>query len=232
MRNRAFDRRPSTFDSSEAGLTLVEVVLAALVLTLALGGALLAMGSSMKHLSRTKDVELARLACERAYENLMAVKFRGADAGDASEWLFRGTYEIARNADGTAFLMPDIRTVSTTTDDGQAGAVVVEFPVPPLEPIAGRTHAGKLVFYVNESAQPVSIPASGFRFGPSVGAAFLDLNGNGTKGAADDLDVRTGHDLATSPCRMVPVKAAVDWQSEYGNERYEQFYLLCYQGFE
>ncbi len=226
------DCRLSTVDSRESGITLIEAVFASLIVAIVLGGAFLVMSSSLAQLSHGKDLEVAKLACARARENLTTVRFRAADASDSAEWLFLGSYEIARNQDETSFLMPDARTCAATTVDGVGGAVVIEFPVPPLAPLPGRTHAGRLIFFVDESQQPSALPATGFPFPPTPGYAHLDLNGNGTPTDAADIDIRTGHSLASWPCRLVPLRLAVEWRSRYGDERYEEAFLLGYQGYE
>ncbi len=216
---------------SQKGLSLIECVAAMLIIAMVLGGSFLVMSSSLAELSLGKDMDIARLACVRARESLCAARFRATDTGDVSPWLFLGSFELARNGDGTTFIMPDVRAASPSTVDGVGGAVVVEFPVPPLEALPGRTHAGRLILYVDESREPATVPAAGFPFPSTSGLARLDLNGNGTFEGGDDQDIRNGHDLAVSPCRLVPIRLIVEWRSSYGSERYEEAFVLSYQGY-
>ncbi len=212
----------------EAGTSLAEALIAAGTTAVVILSTLAVADSALTRTGRAKEIELARLAVSRAGENLAAVRFRGDNATDNGQWLFRGGYELARNPDDSAFLMPDVRTVSRSTEDGIGGCVIVEFPVPGLQPPAGRTRAGRLALYTDETLQPVSIPTTKFPFPPTAGFARLDLDGDG---AFVTTDVRTGHDLATRPCRLVPARISVEWVSERGaTERYSEHLLLSYQG--
>jgi hypothetical protein len=214
---------------AEAGLTIVEIVVAAAVLAIGILTSLMVADSAVRQAGRAKEVEVARLAIARAREVVSAVKFRGASSSDPSTWLFRGGYELARNANGTSFVMPDVRTAARVTEDGIAGCVRVRFPVPPLTGVF-TPEAGRIIFYVDETRQPTSLPAAAFPFGPTYGLARLDCDGDGL---FQTTDLRLGHSQAAKPCRLVPMKIVVEWRTEGGvTERLQEHFLLSYQGYE
>lgn len=213
-----------------SGFTLVEILVSLSVIGIALLAALLATTAAARQTGWAKELELARLAARGVRENLAAVRFRGATAVDDSEWLFRGGYEIARNADGTSFVLPDLRSAPAAIVDDVGGAVAVEFPVPPLTPLAGRTHAGRLIFYVDETAQPAALPAAEFPFEPTPGLARLDCDGDG---AFATTDLRQKHSQSANPCRLIPVRVSVEWRTVRGAaSRHEEHFLLAFQGLE
>ncbi len=213
----------------ERGTSLVEALVAAGVAAMGILAAFLVLDTSLRQTGRSKEVEVARLAVARAAENLATVRFRGLTATDNQEWLFRGGYEIARNDNDTAFLLPDLRTAATFSENGVGGCVGAEFPVPPLRPFPGRTHAGRVVFYVNEATQPAAVPTTAFPFEPTLGFSRLDCDGDGL---FTTTNLRVRHDQSAAPCRLVPAKITVEWLNDRGMaERYTEYILLGYQGY-
>jgi hypothetical protein len=229
------------------GLTLIEVVFAISFLGLGLFASLALVQAGAAETNFAKELEAARLGASRAREALRSIRFRALNATEVAApapvpSLFRGAYEIGRTApvtgfpNGQSFLMPDVRAVATVTVDGVSGCVVVQFPVPPLRPLAGRTQPGRLVLYVVESGQDDGgpLPSKGFPFPPTPGLAGLDCDANG---AIDATDLRTRHAVSGTPAgvaalRCLPVKIIVEWRST-GNttQRYESSFLLSYPGY-
>jgi hypothetical protein len=215
-------------DPCEAGATILEIVVALALLAVAILTAWTATHAAARRLAYGKELEIAKLAVRGARETLAAVKFRASAANDDSEWLFRGGYVVARAADGSAFLMPDVRTTPLATANGLGGWVVVEFPAPPLQPLAGRREPGRIELHVDERAQPLALPEARFPFEPTPGLARLDCDGDGSLLTAD---LRTKHALTTAPARLIPARVAVEWRSALGMEgRYEEWFLLSFQG--
>jgi hypothetical protein len=211
-----------------AGLTLIDVAVALGVLAIALLGAISVGRAAIRALEVAKETEAARVALVRARTLLQTVRLRPADAADTGEWLFRGGYEVARAADGTSVLLPDLRAAPTFAEEGIAGAVAAEFPVPPLVPPAGRAHAGRIVLYTNEAALPLPLPAGAFPFPPTVGLAGLDLDGDG---ALATTDIRGGHAASPRPIRLVPAKVEASWRTSAGTlEGVEEWFLIGYGG--
>ncbi len=213
----------------ERGIALVEIAVAVAILAIALLGGLLAAASAARRARAAKELEVAALAARRARENLAAVRFRGATATDNEEWLFRGGFEIARDATGASVLMPDLRSAPTATVDGVGGCVVVDFPVPPLQPPPGRAQPGRIVFYVDETAQPAPLPAAAFPFAPTPGLAGLDCDGDGALATAN---LRARHAQSARPCRLIPARIEVVWRAGAGGDRgrHVEYFLLAFQG--
>ncbi len=246
----------------ERGLTLLEILIAASILAIGVVGVLFSMNQMVVRLNRAREEKAASMAVARVRDTLSFVQFRAANAGDTGNWLFRGNYEIARNQPaGTAFLMPDRRTTGAVVDDSGTplstaddigGTVSFEFPVASLQPIGGRTHAGKVVFYINETLQPAQtgsppVPPAHFPFPATPGLTRLDCDGDG---AATTTNLRVMHsetgdpdgdgtdndgNASTNPCRLVPVKVIIQWRSAYGGSgfsdyQYSEFFLLSHPG--
>lgn len=216
----------------ERGVTLVEVVLAVTVLAIAVLGAVAATLLTTRQLSEAREAQLATLALRRTLQMVQTVKFRGDSSSDTTEWLFRGNYELARNANGTTFLMPDLRSSSTVSDDnGISGCVMAEFPVPGLVTPAGRTHPGRIYFYVNETTMPSNHPTATFPFPRTTTPTALtkiDCDGDG---ALTTTNLRVAYTNQTNPCRLIPCKVQVQWRGTTGRtEQVEEFALLAFQG--
>lgn len=260
--------RAATKPKGEAGFTILEIMVAASILAIGLMAALASVSATLMRIARAREEKTAALACARVRETFGFVRFRAiqnATSGnrltgpgaDPSNWLFRGNFEIARNTNGTAFLMPDCRTSATVTDDpdgagtlpaedpdgagplaAMTGCVQFEFPIPPLVPLTGRTHAGKVIFYVSEAAQPVlddgndltaqPTPPRHFPFLATRGLTKLDCDGDG---ALTTTDLRQQTSVQPTPCRLLPVRVVVDWRSDRGTlERYEEYFLMAHPG--
>lgn len=218
----------STAMGRMTGLALIDVAVAAGVLAIALLGITTMVRAGFRALEVAKETEVARLAALKVRGACAVERIRADSAADDREWLFRGGFEIARARDGASFAMPDVRGAATVTERGVAGAVVVEFPIPPLRPVAGRTHAGRLVLFVNETAMPAVIPTDAFPFPALPGAARLDCDGDGSFVTAD---LRQGRTDSARPCRLVPGRVTVEWTAADGTEaRGDEWFIIGYPG--
>jgi hypothetical protein len=57
---------------------------------------------------------------------------------------------------------------------------------------------------------------------------FLDCDGDGQK---NTTDLRVGYTESANPCRLLPVKVSVEWQSKTGVSTVEDHFLLAYNGY-
>lgn len=230
-------------------MTLVEVVIAVAILAVGVLGILSVLNTSSLQSQLTRELELARNGAAKAREGLRTVRFRRLSATDTQQTLFNGGYEIARtdptalDPQGTNFTMPNLNAATLVTEDGIQQCVRVEFPVPPLKPVPGRTQAGRVIFLaVREAGQTVAgtIPNARFPFPPTPGFTFLDCDGDGVQGTSGSTatDLRNRHSQAGTPAgtnalRLMPVKIVVEWLSRGRSvNRYDEFVLLSYQGYE
>lgn len=236
----------------EAGLTLVEVVLALAVLTVGVLAVFALNSAILAQVVQTRQRAIARLATFTARGALSTQRFRKLYSTDVAYFLYgkggsgTATYPIAWNADGTAFQMLDCTGTTavksifgsggtgtnvnpySATVDGVTGCMCVEFPVPPLVAPAGRLFPGRIVFYLSEVGQPASIPTSAFPFPPTPGQTKLDCDGDG---AFATSDLRAGDLGAAHPFKMIPVKISVDWKTgPSDSESYSSYFLLSYRG--
>jgi prepilin-type N-terminal cleavage/methylation domain-containing protein len=226
-----------------AGMTLIEVVLSMAILAVGIAGLLLLVSMTSQQSQQARELQLAQLGAARAREAVRTVRFRRLNATETSQSLFVGGYELARNAptalnpQGTTFQMPSSTSTTLAAHEGIGGCLVVQFPIPPLAPIPGQTHPGRIVFFCQESGQDDqgTIPNRRFPFPPTPGLTGLDCDANG---AIDTTDLRTRHLQAGTPAganalRLMPVKVVVEWLTRgRQRSRYEESFLLSYQGYE
>jgi Tfp pilus assembly protein PilV len=244
---------------SARGMTLVEVIVAFTVVVIAILAVVSVNLLAMQQVDESHRRSVARLAAISAREALETAQFRKLGSTDTTYFMYgkpataTSSYPIAWNANGSAYVMPDGTSVSNAsattvagsgapspaqassaygaTVDGVSGCVCVEFPVPPLNPPAGRLYPGRITFYLSESGQPATIPTGAFPFPPTPGLTFLDCDGDGAKSTAD---LRTKDATTANPFRLIPVKISVDWQ-EGGSSNIESHstaFLLCYRGYD
>lgn len=226
-----------------AGMTLIEVVISMGILAVGMAGLLLLVSMTQQQSQQARELQLAQLGASRAREAVRTVRFRRLNASDTSQSLFTGGYELARSApsalnpQGTTFQMPTSTSTTLAAHEGIAGCLVVQFPIPPLAPIPGQTHAGRIVFFCREDGQDDqgAIPNSRFPFPPTPGLTGLDCDATG---AIESTDLRTRHLQAGSPAganalRLMPARVVVEWLTR-GRQRarYEESFLLSYQGYE
>ena len=216
----------------QAGTSLIELVIASGIVAGAIFGAVTATVLGMRQVNEARQTGAAALGAHRAIQMISTVKFRGDSSADVTEWLFRGQYEIARAANGTTVLMPDLRTAATGSDDkGIGGCVTADFPVPGLAPPSGRSQPGRMYFYVNETTMPANGTNTAFPFPRTTtptALAKLDCDGDG---ALTTADLRVKYSNQSQPCRLMPCKVQVQWLGPTGRtEEYNEFVLLGFQG--
>lgn len=186
------------------GMTLLETVFAAGILAMGFMAVFQLEAITSVQVSQTRQREIAFSGMLKARESLSTARVRRGSATDTNQWVLgppAQPFEIARDAAGVSFSMPDCTTMSNTaspiavtgpnnatapgannyaaTVDGITGCIVVEFPVPPLAAIAKRRHAGRAIFYLSEAGQPAqgATPPATFPFPPTPGLTKLDCDG-------------------------------------------------------
>lgn len=250
------------------GLSLVEVMIAVSLLAIGILAVFGLNSATINQTAQTRQRSIARLAAISAREALETQPFRKQSSTDVTYFLYgRGgattsTYPIAWNPDGTAFQMPDctqtfatsytaVGTAAPTpagapnpckaTVDSIPGCVVLEFPVPPLKAPPGRTHPGRIVFYLSEPGQTAggALPSAAFPFQPTPGKTYLDCDGCGLA-TSTTTDLRACDLTTANPFKLIPVRISVDWVPTAGAaqagsavakpETYVTHFLLSYRG--
>src|SRR4051812_9409875 len=108
--------------SRTRGFSLVEVTVAAAVLSVGIMSVSQLTLLSMVQQGQTQERIVARLAMLKAREGMSGVRFRRVSPTDTSNWLLRGGYEIARDPSGASYQMPDVRALALPANGAGASA--------------------------------------------------------------------------------------------------------------
>ena len=104
--------------SKQSGLTLIEVLIAASILTVGLLAVSTLSMNALWQVTQSRQRSIARLAAITCHEALANQQFRKLNPTDTTYFLYgkgptsTATYPIAWNWDGTAFQMPDCTSVA------------------------------------------------------------------------------------------------------------------------